>query len=85
MGAGVYFQGNPHQVYNVQKVTGTGFSPCTSDFSCQPHSTSVPYSQIYHVKDIIGMLVATIPQRQSYSTTSAKRTPRRQQPWTEGA
>jgi len=52
MGAEVYSHGNPHQVYDGQNVTGTGFFPSILNFSCQLHSTSAPYLKNYHVKQI---------------------------------
>jgi hypothetical protein len=47
MGAQVEFQARPCGIHGAQRRTWTGFSPSTSVFPCQYHSTIGPYSFIH--------------------------------------
>ena len=42
--ARIQSQASPCNIYGGQSGTGTGFSPTTSVFPCQYHSTSTPYT-----------------------------------------
>jgi hypothetical protein len=45
----VRFKACPHAIFGGQSGTGRGFTPITSVFLCQYHSTKVPHSCFVHL------------------------------------